>query len=262
MEQKGFDFAAIPQTAIRVITQPGAFFREMPKTGGFVEPLIFMVVIGVVSGLIQAVLSLLHLTAVGSAIAGITAIVMMPVAVLIGGFIGAGIAFVIWKLMGSQENYETAYRCCAYASAISPITTVIGILPYLGSIIGILIGTYYIVMASVEVHKIPARKAWTVFGAIAAVFILLSLSGQFAARKMSGNAERFRKEMEETSREMQKSAEQSRKAAEEMGKAAQRQSQESQEEMKKQMQQQTEEMKKATEEMKKQLEDMQKKQKH
>lgn len=33
MEQKGFDFAAIPQSAIRVITQPAAFFREMPKAG-------------------------------------------------------------------------------------------------------------------------------------------------------------------------------------------------------------------------------------
>jgi len=77
MEQKGFDFAAIPQTAIRIITQPAAFFREMPKTGGFVEPLIFMVVIGVVSGLIQAVLSLLHLNMVGGAMAGITAIIMM-----------------------------------------------------------------------------------------------------------------------------------------------------------------------------------------
>jgi len=115
--------------------------------------------------------------------------------VLIGGFIGAAIAFVVWKLMGSVENYETAYRCCAYASAISPVTTLLGIIPYLGSIIGILMGTYYIVMASVEVHRIPAKKAWTVFGIIAAVLILLSLSGQFAARKMAGDAERFKKEM-------------------------------------------------------------------
>jgi hypothetical protein len=259
MEQKGFDFAAIPQTAIRIITQPAAFFREMPKTGGFVEPLIFMVVIGVVSGIIQAVLGLLHLNMVSGAMAGITAIIMMPVAILIGGFIGAAIAFVVWKLMGSVENYETAYRCCAYASAISPVTTLLGIIPYLGSIIGILIGTYYIVMASVEVHRIPAKKAWTVFGIIAAVLILLSLSGQFAARKIAGDAERFKKEMEEASREIQKSADQSRKAAEEMGGASQKQTEEMQKEAQKEMQEQTEEMKRANEEMKKQLEEMQKK---
>lgn len=233
METKGIDFSVIPQTAIKVITQPAAFFRAMPKTGGFIEPLIFMVVIGVVSGLIQAVLSLLHLNMAG-AMAGIAAIVIMPVAILIFGFIGAGIAFLVWKFMGSQENYETAYRCCAYASAISPITTILGIIPYLGAIIGILIGTYYIVMASIEVHRIPAQKAWKVFGIIAAVFIVLSLSGQYTARRMAGNMGLYQQQMEEAGKEMQRSAEQSRKAAEEMGKAAQRQSEEAQKEMQKQ----------------------------
>lgn len=234
MEQKGFDFSSIPLTAIKVITQPAAFFREMPKAGGYVEPLIFMLVIGVVSGLIQAILSLLRVNVVGVAMAGIAAVIMMPIAILIGGFIGAGIAFVIWKLMGSEENYETAYRCCAYASAVSPITTVFGIIPYLGSAIGIVIVTYYLVIASGEVHKIPAKKAWTVFGVLAAVLIFLSMSGQFAARKMANDAERFR-------REMQKSADQSGKAAEEIGRAAQ---------------QQSEEQQKATQELQRQMEEM------
>ena len=258
MEQKSFDFSAIPQTAIKVITQPAAFFREMPKTGGFVEPLIFMVIMGTISGIFQAVFSLLHLTMVGGFAFAMQMLITMPIAALIGGFIGAGIAFVIWKIMGSQEDYETAYRCCAYASAVSPITTVLGIIPYLGAIIGILIGIFYIVMASVEVHKIPAKKAWTVFGIIAAVFILLSLSGQFAARRMANNAGHFQRQMEEAGREMQRSSEQSRKAAEEMGKAAQKQTEEAQ----KEMQKQAEEMQKASEEMKKQLEEMQKRQKH
>ncbi len=260
MEQKGFDFSEIPTTAIAVVSQPATFFREMPKTGGYVEPLIFMVVIGVVSGLIQAVLSLLHVNMVGSAMVGIAAVIVMPVVILIGGFIAAGITFALWKIMGSQENYETAYRCCAYASAVSPITTMLGVIPYIGSTIGIIIGTYYLVVASVEVHRISAKKAWTVFGAIAAAFILLSISGQFAARKMAGNAERFRKEMEDAGREMQKSAEQSRKAAEEAARAAQQQMEEQQRATHQQMQEQTEEMKKATEEMQQQMEEMKKQQ--
>jgi len=202
METKGLDFAAIPQTAVRVITQPAAFFREMPKTGGFVEPLVFMVVLVLSADSSQAVLSMLHLSVAGGAMTGIAAIVIMPIAIAIFGFVGAGIAFVVWKLMGSQENYETAYRCCAYTSAISPITTVIGIIPYLGSVIGILIGTYYIVMASVEVHGIPAKKAWTVFGIIAVVLSLMSLSGQYAARKFANEAARFQQEMEQTSKEI------------------------------------------------------------
>jgi uncharacterized membrane protein YdjX (TVP38/TMEM64 family) len=44
--------------------------------------------------------------------AGFGAIIFMPIAVAIGSFIGAAILFVIWKLMGSQEDYETAYPLC------------------------------------------------------------------------------------------------------------------------------------------------------
>jgi len=253
-QTKNIDFAAIPQTAIKVVTAPAEFFRDMPKTGGFVEPLVFMVVIGVVSGIIQAVLSILHLNVVGGVAAGVASIIILPIAIAIFGFVSAGIAFVIWKVMGSQESYETAYRCVAYAGAISPITTILGIIPYLGSALGILIGTYFIVIASVEVHKIPAKKAWTVFGIIAAVLVLLSISGQFAARRISSEAGRFQEEMKEATTQMQKSAEESRKAAEEAGRAASNMT----EEMQKKMEQQAEEMKKAAEEMQRQAEEMKK----
>jgi hypothetical protein len=253
-QTKGIDFAAIPQTAIRVVTSPAAFFRDMQKTGGFIEPLVFMVIMGVVSGIIQAVLNILHVNVVGGAAAGLASIIILPVAIVIFGFISAGIAFVIWKLMGSQESYETAYRCVAYAGAISPITTLLGIIPYLGSALGILIGTYFIVIASVEVHKIPLKKAWTVFGVIAAVLILLSISGQFAARRLSRETGRFQEEMKEATTQMQKSAEESRKAAEEAGKAAANMN----EEMQQKMEQQAAEMKKAAEEMQRQAEEMKK----
>jgi hypothetical protein len=254
-QTKNIDFAAIPQTAVKVVTSPAAFFRGMQKSGGFIEPLVFMVVMGLVSGIIQAVLSILHLNMVGGVAAGVASIIILPVAIAIFGFVSAGISFVIWKIMGSQESYETAYRCVAYAGAISPITTLLGIVPYLGSALGILIGTYFIVIASVEVHRIPQKKAWTVFGIIAAVLILLSLSGQFAARRLSSETGRFQEEMKEATTQMQKSAEESRKAAEEAGKAASSMN----EEMQKKMEQQAEEMKKAAEEMQRQAEEMKKK---
>jgi hypothetical protein len=253
-QTKSIDFAAIPQTAIRVVTSPAAFFRDMKKTGGFIEPLVFMVIMGVVSGIIQAVLNILHLNVVGGAAAGVASVIILPVVIAIFGFISAGIAFVIWKLMGSQESYETAYRCVAYAGAVSPITTLLGVVPDLGSALGILIGTYFIVIASVEVHKIPEKKAWTVFGIIAAVLIVLSLSGQFAARRLTRETGRFQEQMKEATTQMQKSAEESRKAAEEAGRAAANMNQELQQKM----EQQAEEMKKAAEELQRQAEEMKK----
>ncbi|PKL51188.1 MAG: hypothetical protein CVV37_06810 [Nitrospira bacterium HGW-Nitrospira-1] len=254
-QTKRVDFAAIPQTAIKVVTSPVSFFRDMQKTGGFIEPLVFMVVMGVLSAIIQTVLTIPQLMNVkGGVTAGAASIIIMPIAIVIFGFIAAGIAFVIWKIIGSQESFETAYRCVAYAGAISPITTILGIVPYLGSVLGILIWTYFIVIASVEVHKIPAKKAWTVFGIIAVIFVLLSLRVQFAARKLESDLGQFQKKIEEATTQMQKSAEESKKAAEEAGKAASNMS----EEMQKQMERQAAEMKKTAEELQRQAEEMKK----
>ena len=99
------------EIAKKVIMAPAEFYRGMPKVGGFVDPLIFAVALGVVSGVIQAVLGLCHLGMRLTLGAAVMQIIMMPVFVAIGSFIGAAILFVIWKLMGSGESFETAYRC-------------------------------------------------------------------------------------------------------------------------------------------------------
>jgi hypothetical protein len=211
METKGLDFAAIPQTAIKVITQPAAFFREMPKTGGFLEPLVFAAALGAVCGVLQAVLSLIHLNPLAGAAAGFSAIFIVPIFAAIFSFVGAAVFFVIWKLAGSQENYETAYRCGAYLSAVGPITTVLGVIPYLGAVVSMAIMTYYIVNASVEAHKMEQRKAWTVFGVLAAIMLVINLGGQFAARRyasamrqgMSGQSEEMKKQVEEMQRQIE-----------------------------------------------------------
>jgi type VI protein secretion system component VasK len=127
----------------------------------------------------------------------------MPIAVAILSFIGAAIIFVIWKLIGSQENYETSYRCIAYLMALMPITAILSVIPYAGGIINMAIFIYYIVIASTQVHNIPSQKAWLVFGIIGIVLALFILRGEYTARNVSSQAEQWKK----TSQEMQKQAE-------------------------------------------------------
>ncbi len=212
MKQNEINFAAIPQTAINVITKPADFFKSMPKTGGFLEPLVFAVIMGLIAGIIQAILSFIGLGPAGSygagMAAGFGAIIFMPIAVAIGSFIGAAILFVIWKLMSSQEDYETAYRCGAYLMALAPITTLINIIPYAGAIISLAICVFYLVMASVYVHKIPAQKAWLVFGIIGLIFALGGVWAEHKARNMGP--------WQQVGDEYRKSAEDLRKQAEEM----------------------------------------------
>ncbi len=278
METKNIDFASIPQTAIKVVTSPAEFFRQMPKTGGFLEPLVFMVVMGVVSGVLSglflALSSVLGFHLYPGSQMGITAIVLMPIMYAIGsaifGFVTAAVLFVIWKLMGSNESYETAYRCIAYLSALSPITTVLGIIPYLGGAIGLLIATYYLVTASVQTHGIPSQKAWLVFGILAAIFIVLSVSAQITARRFARNMEQATESWKGASEEMQKAAEEMQQRMEdEMEKHKQslpKPAEETQEpsqdmqESAQDMQQSAQEMQKAAEELQKQMQEQLKKQ--
>ena len=223
---------SILDSAIKVISNPKAFFSAMPKSGGFVDPLIFMVVMGVAGGVIRAVLGVFHLGMAGSTAAALASVILVPVFALIFGFVIAAILFVIWKLMGSSESYETAYRCGAYASAISPITAVLGVIPFVGSLIGLVWMLFLLVTASAEVHKIAAKTAWMVFGAITAVLALMSTCGQLATRRAQRQAgvweKQFGKSMKDTTPEeagraaaamvkamQEEMAKQARKAAEE-----------------------------------------------
>lgn len=190
---------SIYETALLVITRPVDFYRQMPRSGGYVEPLIFMVALSFVAGLVRSLFSLLGLGPGGAG--GLGALIIVPVAVAIFGFVGAGIMFLIWKFMGSEQPYEVAYRCTAYAAAISPLTSLAHPIPYLGALVGIAWGMYLLLIASTEVHNIEPKKAQMIIGGLAVIFALLSLSAEYSARKLSSRMAHFGTKMEQMSPE-------------------------------------------------------------
>lgn len=243
MDKETIDLNEIKESAIKVLTSPQAFFKEMPKTGGYVKPLIFMVVMGVIGGLIQSLFSIIGLKVATGLAMGAASIVLVPIIVGLFGFVGAAILYVIWKLMGSQEEYETAYRCMAYISALTPITCLLGIVPYIGGAVGVALTVYFTILASIEVHRIPSQKAWLVFGIIGALLILLTITGEISSRRVARDAGKLQKQVEQTTKEMQKQLE---GVTKEMEKAT--------EEAPKDIQKATEEAMKALEELQKQME--------
>jgi hypothetical protein len=228
MDPKDINYAAMPQTAVNVITNPANFFQGMPKSGGFLEPLVFAIIMGFIAGVIQAILSFIGLgpsAGYGGGMSGFTMIIFMPIAAAIGSFIGGAILFIILKLMGSQEDYETAYRCGAYLMALTPITVIIGVVPYAGGLLSMVIYLFYLVTASIHVHNIPSQKAWLVFGIIFAVFAFIGVYGEHKARTMRPQLEQWRemgenmrKEYQDQAKDMKKSSDEMRKQAEEMAK--------------------------------------------
>ncbi len=227
MEQKSINFAAIPQTAVNVVTKPSEFFQGMPKTGGFLEPLVFLVIMGLIGGMIQAVINFIGFgpyAAYGGAMTSkLDSIIFTPILLAIGSFIAAAILFAIWKLMGSQENYETAYRCGAYMTALVPITAIIGAVPYAGGVINMAIYVFYLVMASIYVHKLSSQKAWLVFGIIGAILAVMTFVGEYRIRNASTQMDKWmkmgedmRKDYQDNAGDVQKSADEMRKQAEKM----------------------------------------------
>ncbi|MDH5700246.1 MAG: YIP1 family protein [Nitrospirota bacterium] len=175
----------ILEKARTVLTAPGEFYRHMSKLGGFLEPMLFLIVMAVVGAIIFIGLGFLGLGTFGALGVGIGTMIFMPIMAVVGSFIGGAIMFVIWKLMGTQEPFEVAYRCVAYASAIYPVTALLGLLPYLGSIVGIAWGMYLMFIATKEVHQLNEKTASMVFGIMGFILIVSNVSSEMAARRMA-----------------------------------------------------------------------------
>ncbi len=183
-DSSGFDFSSVIDDAKKIILSPADFFAGMAKQGGYVEPMIFVTVMGLLAGLVTAVVSLLGGGFMMGMTGGFLSIIIIPVFAVIGSFIGAVIMFVIWKLMGSTESYETAYRCVAYSSAIYPVSAIAGLVPYLGTAVSVVWGIWLMIVASTTVHNIEAKKAQIVLGILGAIALLLNLSGERTSRQM------------------------------------------------------------------------------
>ncbi len=198
----GFDLSTVIEQAKQVITDPAGFYRGMAKSGGFSDPLIFALVMAAIAGAILAVLSIVGLTPLGSA--GLSMIIFLPIGVAIGGFIAAAVMFVIWKLMGSPEDYETAYRCVAYTTAILPILAVLSIIPYLGTLVRVIWGTWLMITASTEVHDRSKQTATIMCGILAVLGIVMGLGAERGQRALQGQLENQAERMEQSMKSLEK----------------------------------------------------------
>lgn len=172
----------IRDTALFVILRPVAFFQAMPKKGGFRTPYVFLLVVGLLDMLLLSLFQgLVAGPAAGLVFAG-RAFLLAPLALTLSGFVLTTIFFVFWKLMGSTQSYETAYRTFAYSYAISPVTTVMGFVPYF-ALVGFFWWFGLLVIASVYVHGIHRLKAAVVFAVLGlALMVFLTRTEQYAMR--------------------------------------------------------------------------------
>lgn len=169
----------------RMLRDPAGFYRDMEKTGGFAAPLIYVVIMAAGTGLIFAVLSLLGAGMTGAIAVGLEAVIVFPIVAVIGSFIAAAILFLVWNVLGSTASYETGYRCVAYATVVYPVSAVLGLIPYLGSMLGVVWGMYLMTAASTEVHRLKRKTAYIVFAVLGVLLIISNISAERESRRMA-----------------------------------------------------------------------------
>ena len=195
-----FNFGTVIEDAKKVITDPVGFYKSMPTTGGYANPVIFVIVMTLATAVIGFLLSAIGIVKFNAIVGGavtIGMVIIIPIFAVLGSFIAAAIMFVIWKLMGSEKDYETAYRCIAYSSAIAPVIAVISLIPYLANLIKALWGGFLIYTASTEVHKIKNQTAMIVIGILTALNVFISFGSERTARHWQGKMKGFEKAAEQ-----------------------------------------------------------------
>lgn len=167
---------ALVETTGQVLLHPADFFRRMPVAGGLGAPILYALIVGYLGIVVQAVYQAVLHIGLGSALRGfgdrgalgglgpvlqggaglIFQIVLGPVLLLMGLFIGAGIYHLILMLMGqAREGFEATVRVVSYGHAAS----VVMLLPFCGGLVAVV---WWIVIGIVglsEAHRIGRGSA-------------------------------------------------------------------------------------------------------
>lgn len=151
-----------------VIQRPSDFYRRMPKTGGYADPLTFAAINLIVYGLLGALLAALfgREMYMGGMYGGMSnardfgfftllgTVIVTPIAGIISILIDAVILYIIYKILGGAGTYEGTVRFISYATAVLLLTWI----PFVGWIIG-LYGLYLQIVGGMYVHNVSMGKS-------------------------------------------------------------------------------------------------------
>jgi len=159
-------------TAMLFIKAPLEAWRLTRETGDYMRPLLFGVVVGWVGLVFRAVwgtmfgASIMRMVPMqyarytrfgGGSL--IVQVILGPLAIAIGLFVGAAILHVSFMIVGalssSRSQFEGTFRLVSYAS----IANVANVVPILGGLVAGVWAAYLIVVGAQQLHKTTSGKA-------------------------------------------------------------------------------------------------------
>lgn len=157
---------ALVETIKQVLMTPVDFFKKMPTSGGLGGPLVFGLIVGYLGLAISAVYEAIFRSLGGGMFrnfehgqfaryaplleggAGLVAqLVLGPVFLVLGLFLGAGITHLFLMLLGgAKRGFEATFRVVCFAQAAA----IFSVVPFCGSLVHLV---YQIVLAVIGISE-------------------------------------------------------------------------------------------------------------
>jgi hypothetical protein len=142
-----------------VILRPSDFYRRMPTTGGYADPLTFATISFIINTLLFALVRPSMLTLVGMQVPRLThflfsTVIILFIANIVSLFILALIFNLLYKALGGIGSYEGTVRFISYSSA----PTVLSWIPILG-LITVIYELYLYIVGGMIVHNVSMKKS-------------------------------------------------------------------------------------------------------
>jgi hypothetical protein len=201
---------ALIETTKQVLSQPAAFFRSMPVTGGLGGPLLYAVIVGYIGLFASTIYNLVFRSVLSSSLsrmggnsdlerlagymqggAGLVMnLILGPLFIVIALFVSAGIFhLVLLALGGAARGFEATFRVASYSQAAS----IFNIIPGCGGLIGLVYALVLLVIGLAEAHGISRGKS---AAAVLIPFVLIccccAALGAIAAFGLAGALGRMR----------------------------------------------------------------------
>jgi hypothetical protein len=171
------------------LMKPFATFEKMKKGADLMEGFKHVLVAGVIAGVLGAIGAYFGLAAVasaggpfGSAFAGMAMVGILigtPIMAVIGWLLMSLVYFVFAKLLGGSGSYTLqTYLIALYTAPLMVLSAVVGLIPVLGSILGMLLslyGLYLLTMALKSAHGFDTIKAALVWIIPVVILVILVL---------------------------------------------------------------------------------------
>lgn len=167
--------------------------KAQGENAGIKSSILFVVAMGIISGIITAVAGVFvpPAAAAGAAVPKWftwLAVVVVPALSFIGSFIGA---FILWGLVygllkGTLPQYKTSYRLLAVLAAFSPVSALLSPIPKVGQYLAIAVNLWaLIVMIRGIIIVMDTRpvRTWLMCLILFGALFVLGIAARFAAQR-------------------------------------------------------------------------------